>query len=66
MNSKIKIESLENHGHAEPLRMILKYFDIDFENKYLTNEEWKELQEDKLLYPFGTLPVIVLGDKRKH
>ena len=57
-NSKIKIIYFNEGGLAEPIRMILRYRGVNFEDIYITKEEWNNGEKEK--QPWGKLPVVTI------
>ena len=41
---KYKLLYFNSRGRAEPIRMIFAHCDVDFEDKRLTPDEWKEMK----------------------
>ena len=60
----VEVEYFEGHGRAEPIRMMLSISGVEYPNKYIDNDEWLTLKQNKKLYPTGGLPVVSINGKR--
>jgi prostaglandin-H2 D-isomerase / glutathione transferase len=61
--SKIKILYWDNGGIAEPIRMVLRYRGIKFEDVYVTNEEWINGVKDQM--PWNNLPIVIFEENNQ-
>jgi len=57
----MKLEYFKGHGRAMPIRMILWYCNIDFDDNYVTFEEFSQNKKDGK-YPGNQVPVLYLQD----
>lgn len=57
---KYKLLYFNSRGRAEPIRMIFAHCDVDFEDKRLTPDEWKEMKPS---IPFNQLPALEVDGK---
>jgi len=63
-DDKITLYYFNFPGRAELIRLILHYNDINFEDKRITFDEWKDFkQAHKELFPFGQMPVLEWNGK---
>ncbi|KAI4470694.1 glutathione s-transferase [Holotrichia oblita] len=60
MASLIKLTYFDIKGLAEPIRLLLKYGQIEFEDIRISKEDWPEQKPSK---PFGQLPIYQENDK---
>ena len=44
MAPKYKLIYFNSRGRAEPIRMIFAHCEVDFEDKRVTSDEWKEMK----------------------
>ncbi len=51
-------------ARAEVLRMMLKYRNIEFEDRHITFADWPTVKGDKTKYEFGFMPVLTCNGKR--
>ena len=45
---KYKLIYFNSRGLTEPIRMIFAHCDVDFEDKRVTSDEWKEMKPSEL------------------
>ena len=57
----MKLEYFRAHGRAQQIRLILDYCEIEYENIYLTKEEF-EANRDANKYNNGHVPCLFLDD----
>lgn len=58
---KIKLHYFDCYGRAEPIRMLLTYAGVEFEDVRNTFESWAEIQKQKdymVKYEYGQVPVL--------
>lgn len=61
----LKLTYFPLQGRGEPIRLYLKYLEIEFEDIRVTGDEWQELktsEEGKKKFTFGQLPHLQNGD----
>ncbi|KAF5279371.1 hypothetical protein FQA39_LY05481 [Lamprigera yunnana] len=56
-----KLTYFQTKGVAEPIRFLLSYGEIDFEDCRIDRKDWPELKEQTL---FGQLPILEIDGKR--
>jgi len=59
----VKLTYFNARGVAEPIRMILKYKNVDFEDVRIEHAEWPELKSKQ---KWGVLPVFELDGQLYH
>ena len=57
----MKLEYFKSHGRAMHIRMILWYCNVDFDDHYITSEEFAQNNKEGK-YPGGQVPVLYLED----
>lgn len=60
-HSNYKLTSFEGRGEAEVIRLVLAVADITYEECRITEEEWDEIKD---YTPYGTLPLLYVGDQQ--
>jgi len=60
MAPKYKLIYFNSRGRAEPIRMIFAHCEVDFEDKRVTSDEWKEMKPS---IPFHQLPALEVDGK---
>jgi glutathione S-transferase len=56
----LKLSYLSLRARAEPIRMVLCYGNVPFENHIITMKDWPSKKNDKKIAPFGQLPSLEL------
>ncbi|KAG8223842.1 hypothetical protein J437_LFUL007863 [Ladona fulva] len=63
MSPKYKLTYFDLRGLAEPLRFLLAYGDIEYEDSRFTFEQWPEMKKSM---PFGKVPVLEVDGQALH
>ena len=54
----MKLSYFNAYGRAEPSRLLLNWFKIDFEDERIEFKDWPEVKNDKERFPLGQMPVL--------
>ena len=52
---EIKLEYFQIHGRAAPMRFVLDYCNVDYQNVYIEAPNWPQVKDN---YHWGSLPVL--------
>lgn len=60
---KMKLSYFNLYGRAEPIRIMLNYFKVDYEDERVEFKDWPAMKPDAKKVPYGTMPVLSCNGK---
>nr|XP_054773701.1 S-crystallin SL11-like [Lytechinus pictus] len=60
---KYKLMYANTRGRAESIRMLFALKGLEFEDYRFKEGEWQQIKNDKTLFPFGQIPVLLINGK---